>query len=561
MIKYSFALGCTIALCLTATRATANTTKAVEAVARQITVEIRLQQNNTIGSGVIVDRIATPGGNIYTLVTNRHVVCGQGLCTSLPSNETYTLKLPDNQQYQVKAQAVKFLGRDLDLAVIQFRSPKQYAVATLANENDLQVGQDVYTAGFPFEKPVFSMGLGQAVAVVNRRLNGDRGGYTVIYDAHTLPGMSGGGVFDTKGRLVAIHGVGEKLKANTDVTNNSRAGNKLGYNRGIPVKWLAQWLRSSSSQPVNVGAESSPASTADEFFISGFNRFVEPGDDITGGKKAAIADFSQAVQLNSNYTIAYFFRGLVRSQVREFRQSVADYDRTIALDPKFAAAYLNRATIKYRELKDLQGALADFDRVIAIKPAFSEAYNNRGNLRDQMNDVQGALADYNRVLEITPQDAIAYVNRGILKYEKLRDRSGALADFNQAIAINPRLDQAYYNRGFLKDNDVPGALADYNQAISLNPRYAPPYVNRGMLKWKSLNDPNGAVADFSLAIALEPEDAQAHINRGVVKFVTLKDTPGSIIDLRQGIKLLRAQGKTADADRISKILRQMGGAE
>jgi S1-C subfamily serine protease len=35
-------------------------------------VEIKLQQNNSVGFGVIISR----QGDFYTLVTNSHVVCG-----------------------------------------------------------------------------------------------------------------------------------------------------------------------------------------------------------------------------------------------------------------------------------------------------------------------------------------------------------------------------------------------------------------------------------------------------------------------------------------------------
>jgi hypothetical protein len=87
-------------------------------------------------------------------------------------------------------------------------------------------------------------GEGSTVAVVNKRLSSDKGGYTVIYNAPTLPGMSGGGVFNKAGQLVAIHGVGDQYTANTGVERqisgssgiaNRPIGSKISYNRGIPT--------------------------------------------------------------------------------------------------------------------------------------------------------------------------------------------------------------------------------------------------------------------------------------------------------------------------------------
>lgn len=46
----------------------------VQAIARAVTVEIRLQADSSVGSGIIVAH----QGDLYTIATNRHVVCGQG---------------------------------------------------------------------------------------------------------------------------------------------------------------------------------------------------------------------------------------------------------------------------------------------------------------------------------------------------------------------------------------------------------------------------------------------------------------------------------------------------
>jgi S1-C subfamily serine protease len=216
--------------------AAAKSAAEVQEIARLVAVEIRLK--NSVGSGVIIDR----KGDIYTLVTNRHVVCGSRRCSKLSGGASYSLSLPDGQQYKVKTASVKLLGNDLDLAVIQFWSNRNYAVAKVAAPGSLKVEDDVYTSGFPLEQPGFAFGGGKAIAVVNKRLTGDAGGYTIVYDALTLPGMSGGGVFDGNGQLVAIHGYGDRFREDTDVDNQSRIGTKIGYNRGIPIRWLVQNL-------------------------------------------------------------------------------------------------------------------------------------------------------------------------------------------------------------------------------------------------------------------------------------------------------------------------------
>jgi S1-C subfamily serine protease len=287
-MKFSLLLGCAAIVCF-ADVAVAKTPAEIEAIAKAVTVEIKLTRAAKVGSGIIVHR----QGDLYTLITNSHVVCGRNyeqgkLCRSIPTEETYSLGLSGGQQLTVKPQAVKLLGNDLDLAIVQFRSSRSYPVAQVAEPGSLKVGDKIFTSGYPLGQSGFSFNSGKSLAVVNKRLTGDGGGYTVIYDAETQPGMSGGGVFDQAGRLVAVHGQGDRFRDNSEVGNTlssntkvekAAVNSKTGYNRGIPVRWIVQNLAMlgvalGDRQPVAPAQASESAATADEFFITGFNRLV-----------------------------------------------------------------------------------------------------------------------------------------------------------------------------------------------------------------------------------------------------------------------------------------------
>jgi Flp pilus assembly protein TadD len=477
-------------------------------IAKAVTVEIRLQQDGSVGSGIIIDR----QGDLYTLVTNRHVVCGGRLCDKLPAGESYDLRLFDRQRYRVKANGVKLVGQDLDLAVIQFRSNHNYAVAKVTT-NSLKAADKVYTSGFPPERPGFNFNAGKTIAVVSKRLTGDMGGYTIIYDAATLPGMSGGGVFNSAGLLVAIHGLGGNFGKNTlmrEYNDNSEIGTKIGLNRGIPVRWVVQNLGElginlttlQSMAAIGTDRQRVAANNADEHFITGFNKFVDPGENVLAGKRQAAEEFTIATKLNPKYASAYMAKAFVYQQLQDVQKAIVAYDTAIALEPKFAAAYSNRGILKYEQLNDSSGAIADLSRAIALEPQSSARdYSNRGFMKyEKLNDMQGALSDYNQAIALEPKYFAAYNNRGILKYTKLNDFRGALADFNKSIALNPKYAMAYSNRGTIEDeklNNSQGALADYNQSIALNPKYAKAYYNRGNLRRDKLNDLQGALADFN----------------------------------------------------------------
>jgi tetratricopeptide (TPR) repeat protein len=512
-MKSLIAIGSIAALVYFAPAAVAKSPAEIEQIAKSVSVEII----GGVGSGVVLHRQS----NLYTVVTNRHVVCQeQGLCSESNLRASDRLKTADGRVHQFSKSDIKLLkdsaGNVLDLAIIQFKSDRNYQVAQVADPNSLKVGNDVYTAGFP-EGQGWLFGTGKAQAVVNKRLIGDNGGYTVIYDAATLPGMSGGGAFDGNGRLVAVHGQGDKYKENTQATvlaSNAvkiEVGSKIGYNRGISVRWVIPELGVliGNRQPLNQIRAVNPnvAATADELFIAGFNKFVDPGTDVQAGKKEAVDYFNQALILNPRYTIAYFYRAYVRYQLGannfdDLRSAMADFDQAITLNPKFASAYISRGNLKHDKFYDPQGAIADFDQAITINPKFASAYISRGYVkRFFLKDAQGALADFNQGISVDPKFAYAYYTRGSLKQHELNDPQGALLDYDQAISVNPNYGDAYYARGFLKDdrlNDLQGALADYNRAISLlNSKFHVIYVygSRAELKLR-LNDLSGANEDF-----------------------------------------------------------------
>jgi tetratricopeptide (TPR) repeat protein len=603
-MKFLIVLSGAVALVCFADVAAAKTSAEIAAVTKAVTVKIKLTKANSVGSGVIIHR----QGNLYTLVTNRHVVLGSD--SVFDTQETYHLNLGGKHKLQVPATAVKLLGQDLDLAMIQFRSSHAYPVARFA-ANSLRVDEQVFAAGYPFAQPGFSFNEGKAIAVVNKRLAGDGGGYTVIYNARTQPGMSGGGVFNQAGELVAIHGMGDRYRANTlgkDVLSaaiqaKAALGSKIGYNRGIPVRWVVTRLQGLTAKQATIvsgqGESLAIAKTADEHFIAGFNKWLEPGNDVLAGKKAALQELSQAIKLNPRYMIAYFMRALVYDQISDPAKALADYSQTIAINPKFADAYNNRGLLKDEKFNDLPGALADYSQTIALYPQFALAYYNRGNLKyRKLQDYRGALADYDQAILLDPQNAAVYVNRGVLKYQKLQDLRGALADFDKSLTINPEDAIAYYNRARLKNdlgdfsgavadfgrvlaitpndenayyrrgvikknqlNDFPGALTDLNKAIALDPQYADAYYSRASLKIDRFKNPTGALADLNKAIAIDPKMAMAYGARGFLKYTRFNDRSGAITDMRQAAKLARIQKDAQILKMAQQTLQEWGVSE
>jgi tetratricopeptide (TPR) repeat protein len=81
-------------------------------------------------------------------------------------------------------------------------------------------------------------------------------------------------------------------------------------------------------------------------------------------------------------------------------------------------------------------ALADFDRVIAINPDFAAAYFGRGTARHFKGDLDLAIEDYDRAIEMDPNDVEVYYNRDVA-YKDKGDYDRAIADFETVLRIDP----------------------------------------------------------------------------------------------------------------------------
>lgn len=166
------------------------------------------------GSGVIVAR----NGNTYYAVTNTHVVKRpnpEGLWGVVTWDEKF------HQVLDVGDNIIRFgnyQSRDLpivgfDLALVKFTANEEYPIAVMGNSEQIHVNEPVYLSGWP--KPeggtarivrVFSPG--QLVKIEDTPFS--NGGYNIMYDNWTKPGMSGSPVFNQNGEVIGIHAAGRR---------------------------------------------------------------------------------------------------------------------------------------------------------------------------------------------------------------------------------------------------------------------------------------------------------------------------------------------------------------
>ncbi|WP_310486712.1 tetratricopeptide repeat-containing serine protease family protein [Chamaesiphon sp. VAR_69_metabat_338] len=505
----------------------------VQRIAKQTTVRIA---GCNIGSGVILRK----NGNTYTVLTVAHAVKNTGC----------EIVTPDDAKYRVTQ--VKNFPNKIDLAVVTFTSNKNYAVAKIIDNSDrIEAAENIYVSGFPLSSAinsaVFTFVKGDVIANPTTQQQGK--GYSLIYSNNTLPGHSGGPVWNDRGEVIAIHGQGDILGTKLTETINRDVRVKTGYNLGITTNTFAKLASTAGIAgytPTTVATRSKPV---DDLIASAIVK------ESKGDYKGMLADMDRAIFLDSQNGRLYYTRGVAKSLLGN-RDAIADYNQAIAFAPNESAAYNNRGVTK-SDLGDKKGAIVDFDRAIALDANDAKPYYNRGNAKAQLNSPKTALVDFDKAIALDPNLAPAYLSRGTTK-SLLGDTKGELADFNKAIALDPNYTAAHYNLGLAKSTsgDKKGAIESFNRAIALNPKDAEPYSDRGNAK-SELGDNKGAIEDYNRSIVLDPNNAKAYANRGLVKS-KLGDKKGAILDLKKAANRFQRQRQTASYRRTIAEIQRIG---
>jgi len=116
----------------------------------------------------------------------------------------------------------------------------------------------------------------------------------------------------------------------------------------------------------------------------------------------AITDYTNAIEINSDYELAFYNRGLAYVAIKEYDKAIVDYSIIIKLDSDYKDIYYNDRGIAWKAKKEYNKAIADYTKAIEINPEFANAYYNRGLAKKEKNvDPKEIKQDFEKYLELT----------------------------------------------------------------------------------------------------------------------------------------------------------------
>ncbi len=250
----------------------------------------------------------------------------------------------------------------------------------------------------------------------------------------------------------------------------------------------------------------------------------------------AIADLTDAIELDPKLALAYYRRGALWQRERNHDAALRDFNEALKLQPRDAALFVARGT-SLRAKKNLPAAIRDFDRAIALNKSSEAAYYERALVHLDQGKPEAALQDLQASLKLNAKIGTTYYALGNV-YRALGQKPQAQLAFDKAVQTDPTLELfvlAAKGEAYLQDGDCKAALDQLDRALKINPR-SPPLLNNRAACLRKTGRFEEAIRDLNIAIAIVPNNPELFTGRGLA-FLSLRERNKAQADFDLALKV------------------------
>lgn len=188
------------------------------------------------------------------------------------------------------------------------------------------------------------------------------------------------------------------------------------------------------------------------------------------------------LMLDPRSAVGLDLKGVHLLKQQDYVQAIEAFSQAIEADTTFALAYYNRG-VAYRYSGKAEQALADLNRSIAIRQDIPNVFFMRGLMQNDIGDLNSALSDYQRAINIDGTYADAIFNKAYT-LKALGDYTSAFQEAEKITALESDSPQNWNLKGNMQVlfGDYTDAIDSYTTAIHASQNYAEAYYNRGIAK-------------------------------------------------------------------------------
>ena len=188
----------------------------------------------------------------------------------------------------------------------------------------------------------------------------------------------------------------------------------------------------------------------------------------------ALEDYKTAAEfapsnwrVHHNWAISLAMKG-------QYKNAIDRLNTVIELKNDYANAYFNRGELNF-ELKQFPQAIRDYSRAIELTDNDPQYYNSRGHGRFMLESYEDAIVDYRRAVELGGDSAVYHTDLAdALQFTGQWKEAADL--YRRAVAINSQYARAYQNAAWMmatcpdkKYRNTELAVSSAKKAIELEP--------------------------------------------------------------------------------------------
>jgi tetratricopeptide (TPR) repeat protein len=235
-----------------------------------------------------------------------------------------------------------------------------------------------------------------------------------------------------------------------------------------------------------------------------------------------LADLNEAVRTLPGNAGVLRSRALVLADAGKWDESMADFDKAIAADPKQAltsqlkAEVLRKRGLTQARAEKWDAALADFDKAIAADPKQVTSYQMKALVLIQLQKVAEALAVLEKAHTIAPENIELLLDKGKL-YIGQSNYKAAAEEMTRALAIDGSNLPILELRAALyaQLGEKAKALTDVEKILTIKPG-DPKTMRMRALLLADLGKGDAAVEELQNLHKANPEDSSTMLLLGMV---------------------------------------------
>ncbi len=167
--------------------------------------------------------------------------------------------------------------------------------------------------------------------------------------------------------------------------------------------------------------------------------------DTTGKYGEAIAEYREALELNTDYIEAHNNLAVIYDRMGRNEEAIRELQEVLRLNPGYTEGHSNLAHV-YTGMGQYGEAIFELEKALGLDPGYAPAHNSLGHIFAGQKKYQEAVKEFQEAIRLDPEYVLARNNLGhvYLELEKYED---AIKEFEQVIKLDTRFIEGHQGMG------------------------------------------------------------------------------------------------------------------